>query len=135
MNFAWYNRDTRKEATERVNNKHTKKIRKPTHEDLNEALLKRFIQQVSLNIPVRDPILKLKMDITRYQCFQSIHKTSHHYATNINHIIYTHIYTTTDIHSGLSLLTSVDNVLQICWERKHLVKAWTNWQSTDWIFG
>lgn len=62
VNSIWCNRDKIKAATERVNNKHTKKIRKPTHEDLDEALLKWFTQQRSLNIPVSGPILKVKAD-------------------------------------------------------------------------
>lgn len=36
MNSLCCNRDKIKMATERINSKHTKKIRRPSHEDLNE---------------------------------------------------------------------------------------------------
>lgn len=40
------------------NNKHTKKVREPTMMASDEALLKLFIQQRSLNIPVSGPVVK-----------------------------------------------------------------------------
>ena len=45
---------------ERVNNEHMKKVWNPTHEDLNEVMLRQFTQQRILNIPVSGLILKVK---------------------------------------------------------------------------
>lgn len=57
VNSMCCNRDEIKIATEMLNSKHMKKVRKPTHEDLDEVLLKWFTQQ---NIPVSGPVLEVK---------------------------------------------------------------------------
>lgn len=63
MNSIWCNRNKIKAVNKGVNNKHTKKKRKPNHKDLDEGLLKYlYRQQRSLNVPVRGPVLKDKAD-------------------------------------------------------------------------
>lgn len=75
VNTIWCARAKIETACEKNQNRQTKKLRKPSHEDLDEALLKWFIQQRSFNIPVSGPILKIKADqlagmlrIENYDC-------------------------------------------------------------------
>lgn len=62
ISSIWYAR-AKIEAAATTNCNHaSKKLRKATQDDLDQALLKWFSQQRSLNIPVSGPILKVKAD-------------------------------------------------------------------------